>query len=336
MSYPDLRAFLADLGDDLLGVKQAASTRSTRWRRCCAPCRATGRRCCSRTSAAIRRARVVGNLVASRRRVAKALDTTEAELAATYLQRTRQGIAPAGPTTRRSRKCATWRRSTSAALLPVLTHYAGDGGPFVTTGVVLCTRSGDRDAWHGHPSHDGQGRHAHGHPARQSAAVRFPRQCRSDGKPLDIAIALGVEPALLIAAVVKAGPQGPDKMDIAGALRGAPVELVRAETVAVDVPARAEIIIEGRVLPGVREAEGPFGENTGYYFSNISPVVEVTAVTHRRDFIYPALCPGPPTSIPAVAGGRHRTAGPVAHPDGRHRRSRPDHRHLRLHRRHCL
>jgi 2,5-furandicarboxylate decarboxylase 1 len=104
-------------------------------------------------------------------------------------------------------------------------------------------------------------------------------------------VALGVEPALLIAAVVKAGPQGPDKMDIAGALRQAPVEMIRAETVAVDVPARAEIIIEGRILPGVREPEGPFGENTGYYFSNISPVVEVTAVTHRRDFIYPALCP---------------------------------------------
>jgi 2,5-furandicarboxylate decarboxylase 1 len=80
-------------------------------------------------------------------------------------------------------------------------------------------------------------------------------------------------------------------MDLAGALRGAPVEMIRGETVAVDVPARAEIVIEGRVLPGVRETEGPFGENTGYYFSNLSPVVEVTAVTHRRDFIYPALCP---------------------------------------------
>jgi 2,5-furandicarboxylate decarboxylase 1 len=155
--------------------------------------------------------------------------------------------------------------------------------------------------------------------------------------PLDIAVALGVEPALLIAAVVKAGPQGPDKMDIAGALRQAPVELIRAETVAVDVPARAEIIIEGRVLPGLREPEGPFGENTGYYFSNISPVVEVTAVTHRRDFIYPGPVPlDRRRRQPAVAGRRHRTAGPVAHPDGRRDRSRPDHRHLRLHRRHCL
>ena len=120
---------------------------------------------------------------------------------------------------------------------------------------------------------------------------QFHAHAEASGRPLDIAVALGVEPALLIAAVVKTGPQGPDKMDLAGALRGAPVDMVRAETVAVDIPARAEIIIEGRILPGLREPEGPFGENTGYYFSNISPVVEVTAITHRQDFIYPALCP---------------------------------------------
>jgi 2,5-furandicarboxylate decarboxylase 1 len=104
-------------------------------------------------------------------------------------------------------------------------------------------------------------------------------------------VALGMDPAQLIAAVVKTGPLGPDKMAIAGALAGAPVELARALTVDVDIPARAEAILEGRILPGVREPEGPFGENTGAYFTNNSPVIEVSAVTHRRDFIFPALVP---------------------------------------------
>ncbi len=104
-------------------------------------------------------------------------------------------------------------------------------------------------------------------------------------------MALGVDPAMLIASVVKTGPLGPDKMDIAGSLRGAPVELVRGLTVDLEVPARAEVVLEGHILPGVREPEGPFGENTGYYFSNTSPVVEVSAVTHRKDFIFPALVP---------------------------------------------
>ncbi|MCZ7655478.1 MAG: UbiD family decarboxylase [Rhodocyclaceae bacterium] len=132
-------------------------------------------------------------------------------------------------------------------------------------------RPGQRHARHGHPPHDVQGRAALRHPARQSAAVLVPRQRREAGQPLEVAVALGVDPALFLASVVKTGPLGPDKMDIAGSLRGAPVELVRALTVDVDVPARAEVVIEGHVLPGVREPEGPFGENTGAYFTNAAP-----------------------------------------------------------------
>jgi 2,5-furandicarboxylate decarboxylase 1 len=119
----------------------------------------------------------------------------------------------------------------------------------------------------------------------------FHSRAEEQGQPLDVAVALGVDPATLLASVVKVGPRGPDKFEIAGALRGRPLELVSAETVGLEVPARAEIVLEGRILPGVRAPEGPFGENTGYYFSAMSPVVEVTAVTHRREFIYPALCP---------------------------------------------
>jgi 2,5-furandicarboxylate decarboxylase 1 len=126
-----------------------------------------------------------------------------------------------------------------------------------------------------------------------------------EGKPLDVAVALGVDPATFIASIVKTGPLGPDKMDIAGSLGGAPVELARALTVDVDIPARAEVIIEGRVLPGVREPEGPFGENTGAYFTNRSPVIEVSAVTHRREFIFPALVPwtNDVDTLLALAGG---------------------------------
>jgi 2,5-furandicarboxylate decarboxylase 1 len=236
-------------------------------------------------------ARVVGNLVASRKRVARALDTTEAELATTYLHRTRQGIAPRQADDAPVKEVRHAGPLDIASLLPVLTHYAGDGGPFVTTGVVLCTDPATGRRGMGIHRMMAKGGNRMGILLANPPLSAFHATAEATGRPLDIAVALGVEPALLIAAVVKSGPQGPDKMEMAGALRGAPVDLVRAETVAVDVPARAEIVIEGRVLPGVREAEGPFGENTGYYFSNVSPVVEVTAVTHRRDFIYPALCP---------------------------------------------
>ncbi len=290
MSYSDLRAFLADLGNDLLTLKQpfdpkhemAALLRAMP---------ANGPAVLFENVTGHPGARVVGNLVASRQRVAKALGTSESELAATYLERTRRGIAPRQTDEAPVKEVRHIAPQDLGALLPVLTHYAGDGGPFITTGVVLCHDPVSGRRGMGIHRMMVKGGNRLGILLANPPLSQFHAAAEAAGRPLDVAVALGVEPALLIAAVVKSGPQGPDKMDLAGALRGAPVEMIRAETVAVDVPARAEIVIEGHVLPGVREAEGPFGENTGYYFTNSSPVVEVTAVTHRRDFIYPALCP---------------------------------------------
>ncbi len=290
MSYPDLRAFLADLGSDLLSVEQVFDPRHE-MAALLRAMPADGPAVLFENVAGHPGARVIGNLVASRRRVAQALDTTEAELAATYLQRTRQGIAPRLTADAPAKEVQYLAPADLAALLPVLTHHEGDGGPFITTGVVLCHDPVSGRRGMGIHRMMVKGGNRLGILLANPPLSQFHAAAEAAGRPLDIAVALGVEPALLIAAVVKTGPQGPDKMHLAGALRGAPVDMIRAETVAVDVPARAEIIIEGRVLPGVRETEGPFGENTGYYFSNISPVVEVTAVTHRRDFIYPALCP---------------------------------------------
>jgi 2,5-furandicarboxylate decarboxylase 1 len=92
-------------------------------------------------------------------------------------------------------------------------------------------------------------------------------------------------------------PYGTDEMDLAGALRGEPVEVVKAETVDLEVPATAEIIIEGTVLPNVREQEGPFGEVSGYYTpANPKPIIEVSAITHRKNPIYQAALTGMPTT----------------------------------------
>ena len=290
MSYVDLRGFLADLGSDLLPIRQAFDPKHE-MAALLRAMPANGPAVLFENVSGHPRARVLGNLVASRARVARALGTTEENLAACYLERTRQGIAPRITTDAPVKEVQHHSPADLAALLPVLTHYAGDAAPFVTTGVVLCHDpiSGRRGM--GIHRMMVKGGNRMGILLANPPLSQFHAHAEASGRPLDIAVALGVEPALLIAAVVKTGPQGPDKMDLAGALRGAPVDMVRAETVAVDIPARAEIIIEGRILPGLREPEGPFGENTGYYFSNISPVVEVTAITHRQDFIYPALCP---------------------------------------------
>jgi 4-hydroxy-3-polyprenylbenzoate decarboxylase/2,5-furandicarboxylate decarboxylase 1 len=116
------------------------------------------------------------------------------------------------------------------------------------------------------------------------------------GETLDVAVVNGVDPVLLYASQAKV-PAGFDELEIAGGIRGEPVEVVKGVTVDLEVPATAEIVIEGRILPGERAREGPFGEFTGYYGpQEMNPVMEVTAITHRRDPIYLAGMTGVPTT----------------------------------------
>jgi 2,5-furandicarboxylate decarboxylase 1 len=290
MSHQDLRAFLSALGGDLLRVEQPFDPRHEM----AALLRAMppkGPAVLFESVTGHPGTRVAGNLIASRRRMALALGTSEEKLSHTYLQRTRNGIVPVDTRQAPVKEVVHVAPADLLSLLPILTHYEKDAAPFITAGVVLCRDPKTERRGMGIHRMMVQGGNRLGIFLANPPLSDFHAHAEANGQPLDVAVALGVDPAILVASVVKSGPLAPDKMAIAGALRGAPVEMIRGETVDVEVPARAEIIIEGRVLPGVRELEGPFGENTGYYFSHVSPVVEVTAVTHRRDFIYPALCP---------------------------------------------
>ncbi|MDY6863577.1 MAG: UbiD family decarboxylase, partial [Thermodesulfobacteriota bacterium] len=108
-------------------------------------------------------------------------------------------------------------------------------------------------------------------------------------KPLDVAIAIGVEPSLILASTVWL-PFG-DKISFAGSLRGKPVELVTARKVDLKVPAHAMIILEGKILPKVRQTEGPFGESTGYYITSNNPVIKVELIAHQENPVYAVFEP---------------------------------------------
>ena len=98
-------------------------------------------------------------------------------------------------------------------------------------------------------------------------------------------------------------PKHVDEFMLAGFLKGSPVELVRAKTIAVDVPANAEIVLEGYVEQGDLAPEGPFGDHTGYYTAvEPFPVFHVTAITMRRDAIYPSIVVGKPPQEDAWLG----------------------------------
>ncbi|MBI3333446.1 MAG: menaquinone biosynthesis decarboxylase [Candidatus Omnitrophica bacterium] len=114
------------------------------------------------------------------------------------------------------------------------------------------------------------------------------------GERMPVAVALGGDPASIYAASAPL-PEGIDEYLFAGFLRREPVELVRGVTVDLEVPAEAEVVIEGFVEVGERREEGPFGDHTGYYsLPEPYPVMQVTAITHRKQPVYPTTIVGIP------------------------------------------
>jgi 4-hydroxy-3-polyprenylbenzoate decarboxylase len=115
----------------------------------------------------------------------------------------------------------------------------------------------------------------------------------ADGK-LEVAVALGLDPVATYSASAPL-PKHIDEFMLAGFLKGEPVELVPGKTVDLEVPANAEIVLEGYVQRGDEGIEGPFGDHTGYYsHAEPFPVFHVTAITMRRDAIYPSIVVGKP------------------------------------------
>jgi 4-hydroxy-3-polyprenylbenzoate decarboxylase len=180
--------------------------------------------------------------------------------------------------------------------LPVLTCWPQDGGPYLTLPQVItrCPSTGMRNVGMYRMqvfdrNTTGMHWHIHKHGARHF------EQARRQGKKLEAAVALGGDPALTYAATAPL-PDTVEEYLFAGFLRQAPVELAPAVTVDLEVPAAADIVLEGYLDPEeALRREGPFGDHTGYYsLEDDYPVFHVTAVTRRRDVIYPATVVGPP------------------------------------------
>ena len=179
--------------------------------------------------------------------------------------------------------------------LPVIKCWPGDGGRFITLPLV---RSRDPET----------GAHNMGiyrmqvyddrttgmHMQLQKGGAFHHRESESRGDELEMAVALGGDPALILSAVVPL-PEGIDEAGFAGVMRGARTPMARARTVDVRVPANAEFVIEGVLKSGERRLEGPFGDHFGHYSeANEFPVFHVKAITRKRKPIYPATVVGIP------------------------------------------
>ncbi len=184
--------------------------------------------------------------------------------------------------------------------LPIQTAWPGDAGPFITLPAVITRdpRTGGRNV----------GMYRMQVLGPRSTAMHW--QIHKDGRAdylftegrMEVAVALGLDPITAYSASAPL-PKHIDELMVAGFLRGEPVELVKGVTVDLEVPADAEIVIEGTIDKGDLTSEGPFGDHTGYYTpAEQFPIFNVSAITMRRDAIYPSIVVGKPPQEDAWLG----------------------------------
>ncbi|MGZ8423753.1 MAG: menaquinone biosynthesis decarboxylase [Candidatus Binatia bacterium] len=195
-------------------------------------------------------------------------------------------------------------RDPDLNLLPVLTCWPGDAGPFITLPMVF-----SKDAVKGTRNvglyrmqvfdRRTTGMHWHLH---KVGARHFQQQKEHKGK-LELAVCLGGDPAMIYAATAPLPPQI-DEILFTGFLRKKGVELIKCLTVDIEVPANSDIVIEGYVDPAEPlRREGPFGDHTGFYsLADDYPVFHVTCITHRKNPIYPTTIVGRPPMEDAYLG----------------------------------
>ncbi len=180
---------------------------------------------------------------------------------------------------------------------PILHCWPQDGGRYITLPLVFSKNptTGKRNCgMYRMQVYDSKTTGMHWQLHKQGADHY--RQLLKEGKlqRMPIAVAIGADPATLYSAILPLPPEL-DEMMIAGFLRNKPVEMVKCETVDLEVPAQAEIILEGYVELGELRTEGPFGDHTGYYsLEDDYPVFHLTAITRRKKPIYTATIVGPP------------------------------------------
>jgi 2,5-furandicarboxylate decarboxylase 1 len=247
--------------------------------------------------------RAVSQIVASRKKWAVALGVAEHEVVPALAERIAQPV----PTVDVDRAAAPCKDvvmigdAVDLTRIPAMWTSARDPGRYIASGMCII-----KDP-------DTGVRNVSFHRAQvlgpnQTAFLICPRQAHrifqmygARGRPMEVAMVVGAHPLIAFAGAFVA-PYGVDEMTIAGGLLGDAIRMVKCETVDLEVPADAEMILEGEIIPGEMTEEGPFGEVTGTYAQEGStPLFRVKAVTHRREPIFYAMqCGLPPSDAHSI------------------------------------
>jgi UbiD family decarboxylase len=247
---------------------------------------------------------LVINLLATRKRFCLALECDPEEVHHEWIRRTQKPIPPQLVETGPCKEVIRVGKDVNLFELPIPWWNNLDGGHYITFPCYISKdpETGVRNAgMYRTMVHDEKTVGILAAPYRH-IRHHFDK-AHAQGKPLPVAIVIGLDPSVYIATVAPF-PFGVDEVAMAGALRGEPVPMVPCETIPLEVPASAEVVIEGEIPPGVMRDEGPFGEFTGYYGDRAPrPVIQVKAITHRKDLIFQESYEGLPHHETCVVSG---------------------------------
>ena len=230
---------------------------------------------------------VVINAQASRRLMAMALECEPGELAEKFSERQSKPAQPVEVSDAAVHEVIKVGEQADLAQLSILTHYDVNAAPYITAGIVVAAdpETGVRNTSYNRLMMAGKrelrifmaiGRHL----------WTLHNKLERRDEPLPIAIVIGVHPLFSLGAQAFT-PADQDEYAVIGGMMGEALRIVKAKTVPVLVPADAEMIIEGRILPHVRRIEGPFGEFTGHAVAQDErQIIEITAITHRKNYIF--------------------------------------------------
>ena len=230
---------------------------------------------------------VVTNLHAGRRRMALAMNAEPRELQRAFLKAMERPVAPVVVDTGPVKEVVQTGGDVDLLALPQIVHHAADAGPYITAAISFA-RDPEDGTWncaYNRLMIMGRDRTSI-HITASKHLWEFYQKAEAKGEALPVAFAVGVHPAIGLGALA-IGSIDEDERAIMGGILGEPLELVRCETSDLLVPAHAEMVLEGEILPGERTPEGPFSEFTGYSLGQRQrEVVRYNAVTMRQGALF--------------------------------------------------
>ncbi len=232
---------------------------------------------------------VAGGILASMDRIALALGCKKSEITDFLVDKLAAPIKPVvvenGPV---HENVITVEDGADLSAVPIPTHAPKDGGPFVTAGIIFSKGLHDKRQNLSYQRMHVKSADTTGIMINEWRHLKdFYDAAEAEGKPLPISVVSGCDPVHYIAAGLR---YDGDEIEISGAIRSGAIEVVKSITNDIYVPATAEFVIEGEILPEIREYEGPLGEFTGHYSAPWnSPVFKLKAITHRNGAIYQTM-----------------------------------------------